>query len=103
MDRPVGLTHPMSREEIDIVYPFFTLYILVGIVISLLVGIWAVKNGQFKDQQRARFLALEDEPDTDGETTGVSPYEIYALWVLALVGLLISGAVLIFSLLTDGG
>ena len=84
------------------VYPFFTIYILVGLAISLLVGGWAVKNGQFKEQQRARFLPLEDEPETGGEATGASPYEIYALWILAVVGLLISGAVLIFSLLTGG-
>ncbi len=84
------------------IYPFFTIYILVGLAVSLLVGGWAVKNGQFKDQQRARFLPLEDEPEAGGETTGASPYEIYVLWVLALVGLLISAAVLIFSIVTDG-
>ncbi|MDP6180782.1 MAG: hypothetical protein QGG48_12900 [Desulfatiglandales bacterium] len=86
----------------NMVYPFFAIYILVGLAISLVVGGWAVKKGQFKEQQRARFLPLEDEPETGGEVTDASPYEIYALWILAVVGLLISGAVLIFSLFTGG-
>ena len=33
---------------------------LSGFVISLLVLVWALRNGQFKDQKRARFLPLEE-------------------------------------------
>ena len=40
-------------------YPYFLAYMVSGFVISLVVLFWALRNGQFKDQQRARFLPLE--------------------------------------------
>jgi hypothetical protein len=59
-----------------------------------------LKNGQFKDQQRARFLPLEDERKASVEKAStIKRYEIYTLMFLALAGLAASGAVLIFSLL----
>ena len=48
-------------------YPYFVAYIVVGVAISLLVFFWALKSGQFSDQQRARFLPLEDEPEPPAE------------------------------------
>ena len=44
-------------------YPYFITYIVVGFAVTLAVFFWALKNGQFRDQQRARFLPLEDEPE----------------------------------------
>ncbi len=85
-------------------YPFFTVYIVVGLVIGLTVVSWAIRSGQFRDQQRARFLPLERE--AEGETppsTAASAYEIYALGFIAAAGLLTSGALLVFSLLSGGG
>ena len=41
-------------------YPFFLAYILTGLFIGVAVFIWALKTGQFSDQQRARFLAMEE-------------------------------------------
>ncbi|MBW2435232.1 MAG: cbb3-type cytochrome oxidase assembly protein CcoS, partial [Deltaproteobacteria bacterium] len=32
-----------------------------GFIISLVVFFWALNNGQFKDQQRARFLPLYND------------------------------------------
>jgi cbb3-type cytochrome oxidase maturation protein len=73
---------------------------IVGFVISLVVFFWALKNGQFKEQQRARFLPLEDERNASVEKiSNIKRYEIYALIFLALAGLAASAAVLIFSLL----
>jgi cbb3-type cytochrome oxidase maturation protein len=72
----------------------------LGFVISLVVFFWALKNGQFKEQQRARFLPLEDEHKTSvGKVSNIRRYEIYTLMFLALAGLAASAAVLIFSLL----
>jgi cbb3-type cytochrome oxidase maturation protein len=31
---------------------------ITGFIISLCLFFWALKNGQFRDQQRARFLPL---------------------------------------------
>lgn len=73
---------------------------VVGFVISLAVFFWALKNGQFKDQQRARFLPLEEEAKSmDTQVSTHSRYETYVLMFLAVAGLSASAAVLIFSLL----
>ena len=81
-------------------FPYFITYMAVGFVISLVVFFWALKNGQFKEQQRARFLPLEDERKTSVEkVSNIKRYEIYALMFLALAGLAASAAVLVFSLL----
>lgn len=81
-------------------FPYFITYMAVGLVLSLVVFFWALKNGQFKDQQRARFLPLEDERDPPAEkVSNIKRYEIYALMFLAFAGLAASAAVLIFSLL----
>ena len=81
-------------------FPYFITYMALGFVISLVVFFWALKNGQFKEQQRARFLPLEDEHKTSaGKVSNIRRYEIYTLMFLALAGLAASAAVLIFSLL----
>jgi len=84
-------------------FPYFITYIVIGLFISFSVFIWALKNGQFKDQHRARFLPLEEDA-----TRGIVPagrlgrLEVYALFLLALGGLSASGAVLIFALFFSG-
>ncbi|MBW1825699.1 MAG: cbb3-type cytochrome oxidase assembly protein CcoS, partial [Deltaproteobacteria bacterium] len=35
-------------------FPYFITYMALGFAISLVVFFWALKNGQFKDQKRAR-------------------------------------------------
>jgi len=81
-------------------FPYFITYMAVGFVISLVVFFWAIKNGQFKDQKRARFLPLEDELEPSvAKVSTFKRYEIYTLLFLALAGLAASGAVLVFSLL----
>ena len=81
-------------------FPYFVTYMIAGLVISLAVFAWALKNGQFKEQKRARFLPLED--DTEAAGNGVSlwnRYEAYALMALALAGLAASAAIVVFALL----
>jgi nitrogen fixation-related uncharacterized protein len=81
-------------------FPYFITYIVAGFAIAFTVFYWALKTGQFKEQQRARFLPLEDE--TEAPPTRASAFhqlETYALAVLALAGLAASAAVLIFSLI----
>jgi cbb3-type cytochrome oxidase maturation protein len=81
-------------------FPYFITYMVVGFVISLVVFIWALKNGQFRDQQRARFLPLESEREPSvKKVSNIKRYEIYALMFLAIAGLATSAAVLVFSLL----
>jgi cbb3-type cytochrome oxidase maturation protein len=79
-------------------FPFFITYIGICFMITLVVFIWALKKGQFKDQDRARFLPLEDEPEA--EKVIVTPFnriEAYALIFLVIAGLASTVMVLLFS------
>jgi cbb3-type cytochrome oxidase maturation protein len=72
----------------------------IGFVISLAVFFWALKNNQFKDQQRARFLPLEDEIEPSAaKVSTFKRYETYALLFLAVAGLAASAAMIIFVLI----
>lgn len=82
-------------------YPYFLTYMSVGIAVSLVILVWALRSGQFSDQQRARFLALE--PDPEGFQGESNPrrmvVEFTGLAMLACAGLLASMAVLVFAML----
>jgi nitrogen fixation-related uncharacterized protein len=81
-------------------FPYFIIYITLGLVLSVVVFVWAHKNGQLKDQQRARFLPLEDGPKSSAlRPSRVSRLEIYGLFILASAGLAASAAILIFSII----
>jgi cbb3-type cytochrome oxidase maturation protein len=81
-------------------FPYFITYMVVGLAISLLAFFWALKNGQFKDQKRARFLPLADEQEPPAtKVSKIKPYEIYTLIFLVLAGLAASAAALVFSIL----
>jgi nitrogen fixation-related uncharacterized protein len=74
-----------------------------GFVISLVVLIWALRNGQFRDQQRARFLPLEEGLETEPvKVSRVGRFEAYALIVLASLGLFGTVATLLFSIFKGG-
>ena len=82
-------------------YPYFITYIIIGFGISLLAFLWALRNGQFSDQKRARFLPLEGEKDFPPvKVSRFNRYEAYGLLFLVCAGLLASMAVLAFALLT---
>lgn len=79
-------------------FPYFIAYISIGLSISLLVFFWAVKSGQFQDQQRARFLPLRDEPaGAPVRTSRFSRWEAYGLFFLALAGLSTTATVLLYA------
>lgn len=81
-------------------YPYFVAYMVIGFSLSLLVFVWALHNGQFRDQTRARFLPLESEVESKPiKVSRPRRIEIYALFVLACCGLMASAAVLVFALL----
>ena len=80
-------------------YSYFISYMLIGFVLSFLVFFWALNNGQFKDQKRARFLPLQDEQEMRPRNVSrVSRIELYALALLATTGLMACAAVLLFAL-----
>ncbi len=80
-------------------FPYFVAYIAIGLSISLLVFFWALKTGQFRDQQRARFLPLRDEPEQGPvKISRFGRWELYGLFFLAFLGLGMSAIVLLYAL-----
>jgi hypothetical protein len=72
---------------------------VAGFAVSLAVFFWALNRGQFRDQQRARFLALERSPATPpAPLTRKGRIETCGLLALACCGLAGSIAVIIFAL-----
>lgn len=55
------------------VYLFFVIYMITGFIISLCIFFWALKNGQFRDQQRARFLPLIGEREEPEQRQKIRP------------------------------
>jgi len=75
----------------------------VGLVLSVLVFIWALRSGQFKDQKRARFLPLDPEPLVPRERPArYSRIEMALLFGLICSGLLASAVFLFFALMRRG-
>lgn len=84
-------------------FPYFATYMICGLAISLAVFAWALASGQFKDQQRVRYLPMRDET---GDPLPVKPsrfgrLETYTLFFLATAGLSASAAVLVFALINS--
>ena len=81
-------------------FPYYIAYMAAGFVITLVVFFWALNQGQFKEQNRARFIPLE----ADGNTRPVKAsrfarLETIALFALVGIGLAASAAVVTFALL----
>jgi cbb3-type cytochrome oxidase maturation protein len=81
-------------------YPYFLTYILTGLIIGLVVFVWALKNGQFSEQQRARFLALEEETQVAAKNGSKEKYQVYGLFFLAGIGIISSFAIIAYALLS---
>lgn len=80
-------------------FPYFIAYMGVGLVLSLAVFFWALNNGQFSDQQRARYLPLENEGVHPVTASRWGKIEVAALIFMAGAGLATSAAVVIFALI----
>jgi nitrogen fixation-related uncharacterized protein len=71
-----------------------------GFVISIMVFIWALNNGQFKDQQRARFIPLESDLQTEPvKASRFARIQTIALFSLVCICLSCSVAVITFALI----
>jgi cbb3-type cytochrome oxidase maturation protein len=80
-------------------YPYFLAYILIGLILSIAVFYWAFRNGQFGDQERARFLPLKDDSEAPPvKATRLHRFEIYMLFILTVLGLGATAALLVYAL-----
>ena len=81
-------------------FPYFIAYMSAGFVISIVVFIWALNSGQFKDQQRARFIPLESDLKTKPvKASRIARIETIALFSLVCICLACSIAVITFALM----
>ncbi len=81
-------------------YLLFIMYLVIGFFITLTAFSWALKNGQFKDQQRARFLPLHEEDYLPpAEAVRSTRFEGYVLLGLMLFGLVACASVVIYACL----
>jgi cbb3-type cytochrome oxidase maturation protein len=72
----------------------------IGFTISLVVFFWALNTGQFKDQQRARFIPLESEqPAKPAVASRFARIQTIALFSLVCICLASSVAVIVFALI----
>jgi cbb3-type cytochrome oxidase maturation protein len=85
-------------------YPYYLAYMSAGFLISILVFIWALNSGQFKDQQRARFIPLEDDLKTEpAKASRFARIQTIALFSLVGICLSCSLAVIMFALMKAAG
>jgi nitrogen fixation-related uncharacterized protein len=71
-----------------------------GFIISVVVFLWALNNGQFKGQQRARFIPLENDPNTNPvKASRFARIQTVALFALVCICLSCSLAVITFALI----
>jgi cbb3-type cytochrome oxidase maturation protein len=82
-------------------YVGWILFTATGIIASIAIFIWAIRSGQFADQGRARYLALEDEPSALGDAPkSTRSMEAYAL--LGVIGVvLMSMGIAIFMVISN--
>jgi hypothetical protein len=84
-------------------FPYFIAYMVAGFVISLAMFFWALSRGQFRDQQRARFLPLENRPASGpARLSRAGRWQSVILMAMACSGLLASAVAVIMSLVAAG-
>ena len=83
-------------------YSYFLLYVFVGFVLCAALFAWAVVNGQFGDQKRARYLPLTGSaPAPRDASTAKWPRSMVWSVLAILVGLAVQiAAVLVMSATT---
>ena len=69
-------------------YGYFLLYVLAGILACGALFAWAVARGQFREQDRARYLPLGGRaPEPKSATTARWPRSMIVTVVLVFAGL----------------
>lgn len=81
-------------------FPYYIAYMTLGFIVTLVVFFWALQRGQFKDQERARFIPLEaDNGRKHVKASRLARIETIALFALVGIALTTSAAVITFALL----
>jgi cbb3-type cytochrome oxidase maturation protein len=87
-------------------YLFWAMLIAASLWVSLGAFLWAHRHGQFKDQERARFIALRDEAGPPGPVkVGGACHEAFVMIGILAVGIIaiLAGLVIAFLRAAGGG
>lgn len=68
---------------------FWILFMIVGLTISLWIFYWAVRKGQFEEQERAKYLPLLNPPMTESSTEAIGNDKT-SVWSVELITLIIA-------------
>ena len=85
-----------------IFYLFFLVYLAAGILICGVLFYWAVVNGQFKDQDRARYFPLCGRAPEPGDASAAKWPRSLVVSVAVLLGALIAQIVVALYLSLTG-
>lgn len=79
-------------------YQFWIVYAMLGLIAAAAIFIWAVKSGQFAEQDRARFIPLRDDPilPDKPENSTLNPV-VVGLAAVLFIGLCVIGLAVIVS------
>lgn len=88
---------------VSVYFPYFIAYMVIGFVISLLVLFWSLNTGQFREQQRARFIPLEPgQHGVPAKVSRVARIEAIVLFTFVCLALAASAAFVTFALIKAG-
>ena len=80
-------------------FPYYIAYMTSGFFLTLVVFFWALNQGQFNDQNRARYIPLKADIESKPlQPSRFARLETYALFVLVGIALAASMAVVTYSL-----
>ena len=83
-------------------YLFFLIYLGAGILICGALFYWAVSNGQFKDQDRARYFPLAGEPPQPKDASTAKWPLSMTISLAVILGALIGQIVIVLVLSLSG-
>jgi len=79
---------PLRRSDGKMYYSGWLGLITISLGVSLIAFVWALRNGQFSDQGRARYIPLSSEPTLPPlHEPAKRAWELYALIIVGLIGL----------------
>jgi len=83
-------------------YLFFLIYVGAGILICGVLFYWAVTNGQFKDQDRARYFPLSGEAPQPRDASTAKWPKSMTISLAVILGALFGQIVIVLVLSLSG-
>jgi cbb3-type cytochrome oxidase maturation protein len=81
-------------------YLSWIILVATGLAVGILVFLWALKDGQFSEQERARYLPLRDDfPMPAVKRPSKLSVEVYALLIVIWIGLAAMVSAVVLTLL----